>query len=223
MKVAAIVPALNEEKNIGRVLKVLIESKDLNEVIVVDDGSTDNTSGISREMGAKVIRLEKIGGSGKANAMKEGIKNTDADIIVFFDADLTGLTNKHVSDLIKPVIEDRAVMAVGLRERYLGIGNFLVKIDPLLAIAGERAMKRFVFENIPEEFLKGFAVETALNFYCKINNLPVVYIFLKGLNMVVKEKKWGFWKGFRNRVKMINEIIKIRFLILFNKDKFKNV
>lgn len=83
MKVAAIVPALNEEKNIGRVLKVLIESKDLNEVIVVDDGSTDNTSGISREMGAKVIRLEKIGGSGKANAMKEGIKNTDADIIVF--------------------------------------------------------------------------------------------------------------------------------------------
>ncbi|HOK00372.1 MAG TPA: glycosyltransferase family 2 protein [Candidatus Pacearchaeota archaeon] len=223
MKVAAIVPALNEEKNIGRVLKVLIESKDLNEVIVVDDGSTDNTSGISREMGAKVIRLEKIGGSGKANAMKEGIKNTDADIIVFFDADLTGLTNKHVSDLIKPVIEDRAVMAVGLRERYLGIGNFLVKIDPLLAIAGERAMKRFVFENIPEEFLKGFTVETALNFYCKINNLPVAYIFLKGLNMVVKEKKWGFWKGFRNRVKMINEIIKIRFLILFNKDKFKNV
>jgi len=223
MKVAAIVPALNEEKNIGRVLKVLIESKDLNEVIVVDDGSTDNTSGISREIGAKVIRLEKIGGSGKANAMKEGIKNTDADIIVFFDADLTGLTNKHVSDLIKPVIEDRAVMAVGLRERYLGIGNFLVKIDPLLAIAGERAMKRFVFENIPEEFLKGFTVETALNFYCKINNLPVAYIFLKGLNMVVKEKKWGFWKGFRNRVKMINEIIKIRFLILFNKDKFKNV
>jgi len=223
MKVAAIVPALNEEKNIGRVLKVLLESKNLNEVIVVDDGSTDNTSGISREMGAKVIRLEKIGGSGKANAMKEGIKNTDADIIVFFDADLTGLTNKHVSDLIKPVIEDRAVMAVGLRERYLGIGNFLVKIDPLLAIAGERAMKRFVFENIPEEFLKGFTVETALNFYCKINNLPVVYVFLKGLNMVVKEKKWGFWKGFRNRVKMMNEIIKIRFLILFNKDKFKNV
>jgi len=84
-------------------------------------------------------------------------------------------------------------------------------------------MKRFVFENIPEEFLKGFTVETALNFYCKINNLPVAYIFLKGLNMVVKEKKWGFWKGFRNRVKMINEIIKIRFLILFNKDKFKNV
>jgi len=223
MKVAAIVPALNEEKNIAKVLEVLLNSKDIDEVIVVDDGSTDNTAEVSKKMGAKVISLSKKGGSGKANAMREGVKNTDADIIAFFDADLIGLSLEHISSLIKPVLENKAVMAVALRERYLGLGNLLVKIDPLLAIAGERAMKRFVFEKLPEEFLKGFAVETGLNYYCKINNLPVIYVFLKGLDIVIKEKKWGFWKGFKNRVKMIKEIIKVRLLIILKRKKFKNV
>ena len=50
-KIAAIVPALNEEANVERVLRVLLSSKDINQVILVDDGSTDKTTEVSRKAG----------------------------------------------------------------------------------------------------------------------------------------------------------------------------
>ncbi len=218
-KVAAIVCALNEEKNIGRVLKVLLNSKDLAQVIVVDDGSEDRTAEIAAELGAKVISLSE--NRGKGNAMKQGVKSTKAEIIVFVDADLIGLTIKHISLLVQPVLENKAVMCVGLRERYWGLPKIIVKIDSLSAIGGERAMKRFVFENIPERFIQGFAIETALNYYCLINRLQVHYQELKGLTVIIKEKKWGLLKGFKNRLKMTYQLLKIRFLILINRKEFR--
>ncbi len=220
MKVAAIVSALNEEANVGNVLKALLESKDLDEVILIDDGSTDRTAEIGRGLGAKVLSLPKKGGSGKGNAMKQGVKSTDAEVIVFIDADLIGLTTEHISLLIRPILENRAAMCVGVRGRYKGLPKFFIKIDSLLAIGGERAMKRSIFESIPERFIQGFAVETALNYYCRRKKLKVLYPELKNLAVVIKEKKWGFWKGFRNRLKMMWQLIRIRFLIYTNKKEF---
>ena len=208
MKIAAVVPALDEEKNISGVLKVLLDSKDLDEVIVVDDGSADKTAEISRLSGARVISLPKKGGSGKANAMKQGIKNTDADVISFFDADLVGLTKEHISSIVRPIMAGKADMVVGVRGRWGGLPKMIAKIFPLLAIGGERAVKRHILENLPEEFMHGYSVEIGLNFYCRRKNIPVVYADLKGLTMVVKEKKWGLWKGFAGRVKMTMQIIK---------------
>lgn len=225
VKVAAIVPALNEEENIGNVLKALFASKILDEIILVDDGSTDRTAKIGREMGAKVISLPKKGGSGKGNAMREGLKNTDAEIIAFFDADLKNLLPEHVSLLVEPVLKKEAKMAVGIRERrgWGKISEFFIKIDPLTAIAGERTMERRIFEAIPADFIKGFMVETALNYYCLANNLPVSYVKLKGLRITIKEKKWGLLKGFWGRIKMTLELLKIRIIIFKRKKEFKNV
>lgn len=220
MKIAAIVPALNEEKNIGSVLKTLLESEDLNEVILVDDGSTDKTAEIGEKLGAKVLRLPVIGGTGKANAMREGIITTNAEIIVFFDADLIGLTQEHISSVVGPLIKGEAEMCIGVRGRWGNLPKIIVKIDPLLAIGGERAMKRYVFEAIPKRFMQGFTVETALNFYCLANKLPVKYVELKNLDMVTKEKKWGFLKGLKSRVRMIWQMVKIRILIVTNKKEF---
>ena len=214
-KATAIICALNEEKNIGRVLKVLLSSSDIGEVIVVDDGSEDRTSEIALKMRAKVSRLPK--NKGKGNAMKVGVERAEFDTIVFIDADLIGLTVEHVSLLLKPVLENKAMMSIGIRGRKKGLPKLFIKIDPLLAIGGERAMKRFVFKNIPEKFIQGFAVETALNYYCKVKKFPISYVELKGLSIIIKEKKWGFFKGFSNRIKMICQIIKIRFSILINK------
>lgn len=220
MKVAAIVPALNEEAKIGSVLEILLNSKDLDEVILVDDGSTDRTAEIGKNLGAKVLSLPKKGGSGKGNAMKKGVKSTDAEVIVFIDADLIGLTSEHISLLVRPILENKVAMCVGVRGRYKGLPKLIIKIDPLLAIGGERAMKRSIFESIPEKFIQGFAVETALNYYCRKNKLPILYPELKDLTVVIKEKKWGFVKGFKNRLKMMWQLIRIRFLILVNRKEF---
>lgn len=223
MKVAAIVPALNEEENIGNVLKVLLASKELDEVILVDDGSKDRTAEIGRKTGAKVISLPKKGGSGKGNAMGQGVKNTTADIIVFIDADLKKLSQEHISLLVEPILKKEAVMCVGIRERrgWGKISELAIKIDPLTAIAGERAIERRIFEGIPSDFIQGFMVETALNYYCLINNLPVRYVKLKGLSITIKEKKWGLIKGFWARIKMFEELLKIRIIIFRRKKEFK--
>ena len=219
MKVVAVVAAYNEEENIGNVLKVLLSSKDLDEVIVVDDGSKDRTAEIAERLGARVIRISP--NQGKGNAMKEGIKQTDAEIIAFFDADLTGLTREHIPQLIAPVLEGRAVECVGLRDRWWFFPEFLAKLDPLLAIGGERVMKRFVFEKIPFKFMKGFMVETSINYYCSVKKLPVLYVKLKGLNQVIKEKKWGIISGFLARLKMILQILKIRAQIITHRKEFE--
>lgn len=222
-KVAAIVPALDEEANVGNALRVLLDSEDIDEVILVDDGSIDRTPEIGREMGARVISLSQKGGSGKGNAMRKGVKAAKADIVVFFDADLVGLTLEHISLLVKPVLREKAVMCVGVRERrwWGKVSEFFIKVDPLTAIAGERAMKRYIFEAIPLIFIQGFMVETALNYYCWVNKLQVKYVKLKGLNIVVKEKKWGLIKGFLRRLRMMWQLVKIRFLILIMRKEFK--
>jgi glycosyltransferase involved in cell wall biosynthesis len=218
-KVAAIVSAYNEEKTIGNVLKTLKLAKELDEIIVVTDGSTDKTAQISKSFGSEV--LEGPERTGKGNAMKKGVKSTNADIIVFFDADLIGLTTEHVSLLVQPVLKNEAGMAVGIRDRIGETPLFLLKIDPLLAFGGERALKREIFENLPERFSQGFEIETALNFYCQVNKIPVKYVKLKGLKMIIKEKKYGFLKGFWERIKMEFKIFKVRILLLFHKKEFQ--
>jgi len=219
-KIAAIVPALNEEANVGRVLKVLLGYKGIEEVILVDDGSTDKTAEIGVKLGVKVVRLSKIGGSGKGNAMKQGVMATDADIVVFFDADLIGLTEEHISALIKPMLDEGIEMCVGLRGRLMGLPQLIAKIDPLMAIGGERAVRRRLFKSIPDKLIGGFMVESALNYYCLAKKLSVKYVVLKNIGMVIKEKKWGLVRGFSSRIKMFCQIIKIRLIIIFNKNEF---
>jgi glycosyltransferase involved in cell wall biosynthesis len=218
-KVAAIVPAYNEERTIGNVLKILKLAKELDEIIVVSDGSNDKTAQISKSLGVRVLEGPERAGKGKA--MRKGVKNTDASVIAFFDADLVGLSPEHVSLLVQPVLKNEAGMVVGIRDRIGETPLWLLKIDPLLAFGGERAMKREIFENLPERFSRGFEIETALNFYCQINKIPVKYVKLKGLKMIIKEKKYGFLKGFWERLKMEGKMIKIRISLLFHKKEFQ--
>lgn len=220
MKVAAIVPAYNEEGNVGNVLKVLLVSPELDEVILMDDGSKDNTAKIGRDLGARVIT--QTPNRGKGEAMIKAVESTDADIVAFFDADLVNFNIEHVKQVVWPVKNNHADMCVGVRGRAGGLPKLMAKIAPIMCvIGGERAMKKEVFQGLPKKFVQGFSVEIALNYYCMQNKLRVVLTDLKGLTVIVKEKKWGFVKGFKNRIKMIWQLIKIRIKVWVCKEEFK--
>ena len=94
MKVSAIIPAYNEEKNIGRVLSVLIQIEEISEILVINDGSTDKTNEIAHSYGVKVIDFAE--NHGKGIAMWAGVMHTNAPVVLFLDADLIGLTRQQV-------------------------------------------------------------------------------------------------------------------------------
>src|SRR5690554_4849137 len=101
MSVVAVIPALNEEKTIGEIVQVVKSVPIINQVIVVSDGSDDNTARIARKNGAKVISLKE--NVGKGGAMSAGVNSSREEIILFLDADLVGLTKAHVEALLTPV------------------------------------------------------------------------------------------------------------------------
>ena len=111
-KIAVVVPAYNEEKTIGSVIKAIPRDiADDVKVIVIDDGSTDNTVNVAKESGAdKVVSHNTNKGLGVA--FQTGIEaalKTNADIIVNIDAD--GQFNPgDIPRLIRPIIEGKADM-----------------------------------------------------------------------------------------------------------------
>lgn len=216
MKIAAIIPALNEQKTIAHVVDTVRRAGVAQEVIVVSDGSTDATASYARRAGARVIELPHT--IGKGGAMAAGVNATDADILMFFDADLQGLRAEHVRMLLAPIALNEADMCIGVTDRWHALytlNNMLRGAVPLVQLTGQRAMKRSLFEAVPEDLRKGFQVEEALNYHCKINTLRVQAVSLRGVHGIQKTAKYRFWKGMRASICMVGELIAIFFKVRF--------
>lgn len=210
-KIAAIIPAYNEEKTIGGVVAVLRKSSLLDEVIVISDASTDATVQRAREAGATLV-YEHTEQGGKGEALMTGVEQTQASVLVFFDADLIGLTLDHVERLVLPIISGAKVMNVGMRDR----GPFWTSLaHHLPLLSGERAMKRIIFDKIPHEYMQGFMVEQALNYYCRINKLYYGSVFLSGLHIRHKYEKVGWIKGLWQYAKMFYQVGKAILIVRF--------
>ncbi|HHT37312.1 MAG: glycosyltransferase family 2 protein [Candidatus Wallacebacter cryptica] len=204
MKVAAIVPAYNEERTVGTVVSALLSSPLIDEIIVVSDGSQDRTAEAARKAGAKVLELEE--NVGKGGAMLAGTKNTDADVFLFIDADLVGLNKKHIAGLLGPIIHQRAEMTVGVFDHGRLATDLAQKITPFLS--GQRAVTRSFFLQIPELENSRYGVEMALSRYARHQHARVETVPLPDLSQVMKEEKRGLMRGFAQRLKMYWEILR---------------
>ena len=207
-RVVAIVPAYNEEMTLANVLTVLAESPLLDEVLVVSDGSTDKTVSIAESFGVSVLALKE--NLGKGGAMREALKKTDQEIVLFVDADLYHFSQEHIVQLVTPVLEGECGMCVGIRDR----GQIVSRIGRHLPlISGERAMKREVFARIPAKYLSGFMVEPALNFSCKMQGWKICTTILWGVRLRRKMQKMGVAKGMLGYVSMVSQQIKAYCLV----------
>ncbi|MDD4035982.1 MAG: glycosyltransferase family 2 protein [Bacilli bacterium] len=204
MSVAAIIPAYNEEKTIKDVIDVVKKVDKIDRIIVVSDGSDDRTVKIAKKCGVQVIALSK--NIGKGGAMSRGVKKSKEDIILFLDADLIGLTTKHVEDLINPIIENKTSMTLGIFANGKITLDIAQRVAPFLT--GQRALKRELFNQIENIEITRFGVEIALTRYIKTNDIPFLKVKLNNLSHLIKERKMGFFKGFIHRLKMYWEIIK---------------
>lgn len=204
MEIITIIPAYNEEKTIGSVLEVVKQADEISKIIVVSDGSTDSTVSVAQSYGADVVDLSE--NIGKGGAMKAGTEQVEADIVLFLDADLVGLTTKHVANLLAPVVNGEADMSIGIFEKGRITTDLAQKIAPFLS--GQRAVKLSLLAQVSDMASARFGAEAALHRFVENNNVSVKEVALPNMSHVVKEEKLGVWKGVAARVKMYWEIIK---------------
>jgi glycosyltransferase involved in cell wall biosynthesis len=112
-----IIPALNEEKGLSRVLQALPKEL-IQGVIVVDNGSTDSTGAVAESMGARVVRENRRGYGQACLAGLEAVKKMPSaqqpEIIAFMDADFSD-NPEELREVLKPIQEGRAEMVIGSR------------------------------------------------------------------------------------------------------------
>jgi len=197
------IPAYNEEMSIAKV--ILKTKKYVDEVIVVDDGSTDMTAEIAKALGAKVIRHERNMGKGAAiRSLFKKAREEIADVLVTIDADA-----QHDADeiplLLKVMGETGADIVIGSRfltketakmvPRYRYIGNRILNIITSVeeitdTQSGFRIYSRKAIELIqPAEM--GFAVDSEILYKATKLNLKIVEVPINVEYRVPRPSKRG--------------------------------
>jgi len=193
VKISLAFPTFNEEETIGQEVRVIREKLQkeyplLNEVAVIDSGSTDRTREVAREAGADVYLaddyLSRFGVvRGKGENLWKSLYLLEGDIIVWIDADIKNIHPKFVYGPLGPLLENDHIEYVkSFYERPLKLMNRMrrsgggrvteILVRPLLAnfypelagfvqpLSGEYAGRRGVLEAVP--FRVGYGVETGL-------------------------------------------------------------
>jgi glycosyltransferase involved in cell wall biosynthesis len=201
----AIVCAYNEEKTLTGVFNALLESPLVDEIVAVDDGSTDETPAILRlfaggeptgslrapygVLRGKVHPIHLPENWGKGYAMAEGILKARGEILLLVDADLLNLSPAHIAQTLRPLLEGEADMVIGYPSREQGIKEV---VDPLRPLSGERAL--FREDILPLVLsLRGsrYGVETLINLHYRKEGKRVRYVRLAGLIHPIKLEKVG--------------------------------
>ena len=188
-RVSVVLPALDEEPTVGDIVAGIVALADrtglVDEVVVVDSGSTDDTAKVAAYAGATVYHRDEIlpaHGSypGKGEVLWKALAVTSGDLVVYVDADLTDFGEHYVIGLLGPLLSDPTVLMVkafydrplldvsaagGGRVTELLARPLLNALFPELAgvvqpLAGEYAARRELLEALP--FAAGYGVETGL-------------------------------------------------------------
>lgn len=198
-RVAAIIPAFNEERTIGDVVAAVKLSGLVDDVIVVSDGSRDATGRAARAQGAQVMELPE--NLGKGGAIAAGLAVTEARVVLLLDGDLVGLTSRHVADLLGPVLRGDVEVSVGQIKPDL-----MQRLFP--NFSGQRAVARTVLEAMSDLGSTGFGIEAALSRHVRDRRLRSCTVPLGSLTHLSKLEKHGILRGYVGKFKATWQIAK---------------
>lgn len=194
--VSAIIPVYEEEKTVGSVIGSLLKSPYINEVICINDSSTDHTKEILKTFQKKIKSITLKQNHGKGYALATGIKRATGDIVVFFDADLLYLTQKHIERIVSPLLQEKVKVVLGYPLPQ-GSEFFANRAKNL---TGERAY----FKKDLTPYLKQMA-QTRFGIELYLNSLfpqeSVKKIPLRKLTHLYKHEKYSAQKAVREYMK----------------------
>ena len=122
-RIAVVIPALNEEASLPKVLEDLPGER-LTEVVVVDNGSSDRTASVARAHGATVLSEPRRGYGRACLAGIAYLKDKPPDILVFLDGDYSDYPDE-LGDLVRPILEEGYDLVIGSRPQRAGAGALL--------------------------------------------------------------------------------------------------
>ena len=167
-KVSVIIPAYNEEETVAKVIEVVKKVSFVDEIIVVNDGSSDNTEKEATEAGAIVINHET--NKGKGEALYTGYQEAECDIIAFIDADIFNLTSAKVEAMIKPILDGKTDITKTKFSRASGrvteltakplLNFFFPEISFEQPLSGQFAARKEVLKKI--NFEKDYGVDVGI-------------------------------------------------------------
>lgn len=180
--ISIVIPAYNEAPRIVGVLDTVTALPSPAEVIVVDDGSTDDTRAVAGRYPVQVIRLPR--NAGKGAAMAAGVLAAHGQTIAFLDADLRGLRPVHVWRLTHPVDAGWSSMVVG---------QMAVPQLAALYTSGQRATTRVIAMDAVQHGLAtaGYGADAMLLRSAKGHGGPIHVVVLDGVAHAQKAAKWG--------------------------------
>lgn len=205
MKVSCIIPAYNEEQRISSVISAVLGHHLIDEIVVVNDASSDDTRNILERMSGITLINHEIN-KGKTQAVLTGIKMARNDYVVLIDSDLIGLSKEALTALIEPVTSGNADMTISLRKNALGVYKML-GVD---FVSGERVFHRDVLLEHEEKLknLPGFGLEVFKNNLIIAKKMRLQIVHWKEVISPRKSVKMGFFAGSIGDFKMILQILK---------------
>ncbi len=205
--VSLVIPAYNEASTIGRVLDALLPVAQLSQILVVDDGSSDNTDDVVRSHCAVDPRIRLIPlaqNHGKAQAMLTGATHAHNDLIVFLDADLIGLRPQHIQALVRPVAMGECEMSIALFAGGRTATDLSHRLTPFLS--GQRCLRWSRFAGTPGFAEAGWSIEVGLSMYARRQGYGVQWVEWPAVTHRMRPEKRPVLSGYWSHMRMWADI-----------------
>lgn len=204
--VSCIICAYNEADKITNILKAVHGHPLLSEIIVVNDGSTDDTAALAEAI-PDVTVISYPTNRGKTYALSQGIAAAKGDYLMLIDADLDGLTAADIHALAEPVTGGRAQVSISLRANSLALYRML----GLDFVSGERLLPAWLVKPHVSrmECLPRWGGEAFINNLITHEKLPIAIVNWRTVFNIRKAQKVGAWRGLVAELSMTADVFRV--------------
>lgn len=157
--ISVIIAAYNEERTLSSIVEIVRSWGKANEIIIVDDGSSDKTSQSVRQFIPDITLIRHVKNQGKAAAIAHAVSKSSGQVLVLLDADTVGLTHKDLDRLSEPVLSGKQDMVLGLA-RFWSAGKF----EPFNSLTGQRVLlRKYIAPELSKIETIGYGLELYIN------------------------------------------------------------
>jgi len=217
-----IIPFYNEEEGVVSVIKKISNIKYFDEIILVNDGSQDQSLPLVQnfvtqnpQKHIKIISYTK--NKGKAHAIKEWLKHVKTNYICTFDSDIKGIQKKEITYMIKNIYNHPEI-DMGILRR-IEAKRYIKMFYRELILSGQRIVKTEDLKKIFKEKFQKYQLEVAINNFMEKNKKIVVRYPFSGQNTLKSKKRW-FFNGLKKDISMFKDIFKYQWVFWYVKHSF---